>query len=98
MLVDSLCNLEKLARMRELESAYPAMRQCPHESWFMYSVLLKYWNVCPLVLEVGGWGVYETRNCLLISMVCVCVGYSCFKTSLVIPSLFATVPYNRHAQ
>ena len=28
----------------------------------------------------------------------VCVGYSCFKTSLVIPSLFATVPYNRHAQ
>ena len=46
----------------------------------------------------GGGGVYETRNYLLSSMVCVCVGYSCFKTSLVIPLLFATVPYNRHAQ
>ena len=45
----------------------------------------------------GGGGVYETRNCLL-SPWCMCVGYSCFKTSLVIPLLFATVPYNRHAQ
>ena len=39
---DSLYNLEKLTRMRELESAHPAMQQCPHESWFMYSVQLKY--------------------------------------------------------
>ena len=96
MLVDNLCNLEKLARMRELESAYPAMRQCPHESWFYVFGTIEILKC----LSIGGGGlggVYETRNCLL-SLWCVYVGYSCFKTSLVIPLLFATVPYNRHAQ
>ena len=54
MLVDSLCNLEKLARMRELESAYPAMRQCPHESWFMYLILF---NEILKRLSIGGGGL-----------------------------------------
>ena len=55
MLVDSLCNLEKLARIRELESAHPAVRQCPHESWFMYLVQVEILKR----LSIGsGGGVY----------------------------------------
>ena len=48
MLVDSndnLCNVEKLTRMRELESAHLATWQCPHESWFKYILQLEVYAI-----------------------------------------------------
>ena len=51
------------------------MRQCPHESSDMVYVFGTAEILKCLSIASGGWGGggYETRNCLLSSMVCVCV-------------------------